>query len=268
MTTRLLPCVFLLLVLDAAPQTKRQTVTEYPSPLVREEQIVVVDGAIETWRLKWKSRPKPSCAPEETSLSCPCAGFAYGEEGDLELIRVRNWAEIDRFDITSLFSGDTGVSEKAVVQRWKPEIEKDFDASQRPGFPLQVSQRPTVQVMQFGDYDHDGWSTEFYLQTDVEPCGKSSGIVIGVSKANRRLHALTSTGRPAMPLGMMKFEWEAIRNAAAPVDLIDLRCGDHASDQEITLHLSWTSSGISGTRRSYTCSSDDKRGALLGEEPL
>jgi hypothetical protein len=47
----------------------------------------------------------------------------------------------------------------------------------------EIAKRPPVQLMYFGDYDHDGAATEFYLQTDAVPCGKSYGVVIGVWKS-------------------------------------------------------------------------------------
>src|SRR5579884_2887791 len=75
---------------------------EYPAPLVREQRRVVVNGAPEVWTLKWRSRPKPECGPEQGALMCPCMGFAYGETGDLDLIRTRDGALVDQLHVTPL----------------------------------------------------------------------------------------------------------------------------------------------------------------------
>jgi len=69
-----------LLFLPALGQQKsRATSSEYPTPMVREQQTVIVDGVTETWQLKWRTAPKPVCEPNELALTCPCMGFAYGE---------------------------------------------------------------------------------------------------------------------------------------------------------------------------------------------
>src|SRR5258708_10554751 len=70
-------------------------VSQSTRPVIREEQTVVVNGAIETWRLEWKTAPKPYCPPVEVPV-CPCNGFGYGESGQLDLVRTRNGREGDR----------------------------------------------------------------------------------------------------------------------------------------------------------------------------
>ena len=70
---------------------------EYPKPNIREEQQVVVNGVTETWRLQWKSPPHPECDASEgmaMAITCPCQGFAFGESGDLDVVRLRNGSEI------------------------------------------------------------------------------------------------------------------------------------------------------------------------------
>ena len=97
--------------------------------------------------------------------------------GDLYVIRVRNGAEIDRLRLTPFF----GEHHAAVLQRWATDEDQDFKLSERDDFGKMVAnKRPTVRVMNFADYDHDGRATEFYLQTEVAPCGKSVGVVIGL----------------------------------------------------------------------------------------
>jgi hypothetical protein len=259
---------FGLLLLGPSRQ-KEVPALEYPAPEVREEQQVIVAGARETWQLKWTAPPKPICEPNEGSLTCPCMGFAYGEGGDLYLVRLRNGAEIDRLHITPFFEEQFGGEKPlAVVQRWPPDEENDFKASEKQDFALTVAKRPMVQIMHFDDYDHDGGATEFYLQTEALPCGKSAGIVVGVSKTNLRLHAFAKASEPSKTLFMQKREWEALRDASGPTEVLDWRCADHAAGTQTTLHLHWTANGIDGTRREYACTPEDNPGELLREDPL
>ncbi len=242
---------------------------EYPSPLIREEQTLTVNGVPEVWQLKWNSKPKPVCEPIEDSLTCPCTGFAYGEGGDLEVIRLRNGAEIDRLDVSSFFEGENlGTKGLAIVKRWEPDYEKDSDAAALPNFPKLVAARDVVQVMRFADFDHDGWATEFYLQTESLPCGKSSGIIVGISKTNPRLHVFGTALKPSTPLYLQKVEWEALRKASSPVEVTDWPCGDHGAEQETRLLLRWSPKGVEGVRRTFDCPEDGGKAKLLSEEPI
>lgn len=248
-----------------AQRTTINSISEYPTATVREEQHVIVNGVDEIWRLQWTTLPKPYCEPNDASLTCHCMGFAYGEGGNLFLVRLRDGAEIDKLELTSFFTETSG---SAVVQRWPADYDTDFDNSQRAGFPILVSQRATTQVMHFADYDHDGNKTEFYLQTSVLPCGKSLGIVIGLSKNNPRLHVFGSASNPNKALYLQKREWEAVRDASGPVEVLDWACGDHVAETETRLLLHWTREGVAGVRREYTCSSNVKTHRMIHEEPL
>lgn len=246
-------------------QAEKSSSLEYPTATVREAQDIVVDGARETWQLQWRTSPKPYCEPSANALTCPCVGFAYGEAGNLSIVRLRGNVEIDRLELTPFFTELSGV---AAIQRWPADESKDFDNLKRDDFVTLVKNRPTVQVMHFADYDHDGAATEFYLQTEAAPCGKSVGIVVGLSKTNPRLHAFGNTSGPASPLYLQKREWEALREATGPVDILDWACADHGADTETRLKLSWTRDGIYGVRQEYACSPDPRARRLLSEKPL
>jgi hypothetical protein len=43
----------------------------------------------------------------------------------------------------------------AIIQRWQPDNDKDFEASSRDDCSVRVGKRPVVQAMHFADYDHD-----------------------------------------------------------------------------------------------------------------
>jgi hypothetical protein len=94
--------------------------SEYPSPTIREEQRVMVNGVMETWQLQWKNPPRAACEPSDISLTCPCTGFAYGETGDLDVVRLRDGREVKRLPVKSFFT-DAPDSGGAVVQRWQPD---------------------------------------------------------------------------------------------------------------------------------------------------
>lgn len=196
----------------------------------------------------------------------PLYGLRIWRGGDLNLIRIRNGVEFDRLSITQFFEQFGGETRVAVVQRWEPDIQNDFEASSREDFPAVVAKRKVVQVMHLADYD--GGGSEFYLQTQTEPCGKSVGILVGISKGNPRLHAFGKASNPKSPLYLQKREWEALRDGTGPVEVVDWQCGDHASDKQTTLTLRWTATGVDGTRREFACTDDDKPGRLIHEEPL
>jgi hypothetical protein len=93
--------------------------SEYPSPLVREEQTVTIDRRQEVWRLVWATAPGPYCeAGGEDWYTCPCYGFAVGEIGDLYLTRPAGGVEVDRLRATPLYS--TSDPDVRAVQRWQP----------------------------------------------------------------------------------------------------------------------------------------------------
>jgi hypothetical protein len=170
--------------------------------------------------------------------------------------------EVDRLHITPLFSEMT--DKKAAVPRWATN-KGDFDLSQDSGFVALVRSRPIVQVMHLADYDHDGARSEFYLQTLDLPCGKSTGVVIGVSRKNARLHAFGTAQNPNRPLELQRGEWEALRDSKSPHEIIDWKCGDHMALTETRLWLRATPNGIDGAVREYACDGSER---LISEKPL
>jgi hypothetical protein len=256
----------LLTIAGALGQNNRPPrAAEYPSLLVREEQDVIVNRVKEIWQLRWIATPAPYCEPSDVSLTCPCTGFAYGEAGDLFLTRIRNGIQIDRLHLTPFFTEEP----QAVVQRWPANDRTDFKLSEREDFPKLVSKRPIVQAMHFADYDHDGKATEFYLQTEAQPCGKSTGVVIGLSTSNSRLHIFSSESTPGKPLYLQRREWEALRQArSGSAKIVDWLCGDHGAETQTELELRWSANGIDGVRREYTCPSGHEPRRLISTNPL
>ena len=182
-------------------------------------------------------------------------------------MRLRSGKEIDRLHLTPLFADET--NGKAVLQRWAPDYDADFAASDRSDFAELVRRRPTVPLLHVFDYDHDGNATEFYLQTEVLACGKRVGVVIGVSKNNPRLHVFGTASHLEKPLYMQRLEWDALREASsASLTVVDWTCGDHGAETQTELTLQWSSKGIDGVRREYACSENGKTNRLVHEDPL
>src|SRR5689334_18728222 len=140
--------------------------------LLREERTVIVNGVTETWQLRWAKEPASYCGPEEVlaAITCPCWGFAYGETGTLLLVRLRGKTEIERMKLDPLYhtwnsrnaslllSGTSG----AALPHW-PMKDSDADRESNGDRTLvaEIKSRPSLQIMQFADYDHDGQATEF-----------------------------------------------------------------------------------------------------------
>src|SRR5262249_41648077 len=144
--------------------------------ILREEARIIVDGEEEIWRLVWRTAPELACIDEQW-WTCPCLGFAFGESGKLDLIRLRPGKPPQR-----LLLGD------AHVQRWKPTDAEKKEAwgSTTKGAPpvAELARRPVVKVMSFGDYDHDGRATEFVLQVGAGPCFHKSAVLVGLERTN------------------------------------------------------------------------------------
>lgn len=226
-------------------------ITSFAAGPIREEQTIEVQGVREVWRLEWKSPPKPECVGAGDWYNCPCNGFAFGETGTLDLVRLRQGREVDRMPLNPLFKafGEPG---RMIVPRF-PVGEKDMDNPDAPDLPAIVARRPPVKLMQFADYDHDGAATEFYLQTETGPCGHRWGMLVGVSKSNPRLHAFGSALDPDNPLSLEKREWDALLKARGPVHVEDWLCGDHGKGRQTELQLQATPRGIEVIREDYAC---------------
>lgn len=240
------------------------------TPVTREEHKVVVDGVEEHWRLEWATPPSPACSPDEPDVwsTCPCSGFAFGERGNLVLVRKKPGGDEERFALRQLFAGDfdaPGNVGEVVLRRWDVQ-EEDMDQSDSPDFAERVQARPPATVMRFRDYDHDGQATEFILQVGTLPCGKKMSVAIGVSRQNPRLHAFRTTEHPERPLVLQAWQWESLLGAKAPIKVTDWKCGDHGSDAETELELAVDENGIHATNWTYECDQDGRRGKFTGKE--
>jgi hypothetical protein len=240
-------------------------------PIVREEQKVTAADGEESWRLEWASAPRPACSPDQPEwMTCPCIGFAFGERGNLTLVRRKSGHNDERFALTKLFDGDLdgpGYPGEAVLRRWDVG-EKDIEQSDSATFASGVYARPIATVMRFGDYDHDGRATEFLLQVGTLPCGKQMSVAVGISPRSDRVHVFGTAEHPEKPLVLQAPHWESLLQAKGPVKVVDWVCGDHGSDTETELELRADAEGIHATRTEYKCKADASRGELISTEPL
>jgi hypothetical protein len=230
--------------------------------LIREQKTVMVNGKPEIWRLQWEAKPTPACSQDDAavSLTCPCSGTAYGEEAPLALIRIRSDGVTERLELGPLFDNApvTGTAAKrAALQRWAPIVtagpDSDLQHMDDQDFAARVEHRPETDVMQLADFAHVGQATQFLLQVGTLPCGKHQMVLVGISTGNPHLHVFWSIEKPDEPLILGSWEWEALRDSAGPVDVIDWHCGDHGSDQQSRIHLSANAGGIHVARTSRDC---------------
>lgn len=229
---------------------------------IREEHSLLVNGVAEVWRLEWTAEHDLFCVDDYEFGTCPCAGFAFGEAGKADLVRLREGREVERLPLGRYF--ENGVVK---LQRW-PLLESDI----KQVFDLQlgekVRKRDVVKLMALADFNHDGQATEFFLQTGTEPCGKRIGVVFGVSKDNSRLHVFASAAHPDKPLVLQKREWETLRDATGPVTIVDWQCGDHDARTQTEYVLQAGPKGIAATKLVYACTNDFHRADLLSSGPL
>lgn len=262
---------FLLMFYCLLAFSSSAAIAQSSKPILREEHKIVVNGVEEVWRLEWMKPPSPACGPENDDwVTCPCTGFAFGEWGDLRLVRKRPGKMDEQFSLNRLFEyGELPAKpynvSGAVLRRWDV-LDEDSMVTDSKKLANRVRGRSLAKVMHFADYDHDGRATEFALQIGTEPCGKKTCVVVGTSRKNDRLHVFSSVKRPKEPLILTSWQWEALSNTKGPVRVIDWRCGDHASEEEREVELRAQNGDIYATRRTYECV--DRKGSGFRERLL
>lgn len=242
-------------------------------PIVRQQHTLLVAGHQEVWQLRWLTQPTPVCSAEEQdmALTCPCAGFAYGEQGKLTLLRTSPQGN-EEIDLGALFDNDLDGPQSrgtAVLRRWD-FLQTDRNALLGDAHSetqiKKIKKRPLANVMQFGDYLHDQLGATFLLQVGVLPCGRIMSALLGISPQNQHLHAIGTARHPDRPLILERRIWEALRRSKGWVRLTSWACDDHGSEQEEEIELSIGKDGITETARNYACTSEGKRGKLLSAE--
>jgi len=218
------------------------------SPVVRQERAVIVSGAPETWRLEWARPPQPLCQDEPEGLvTCPCAGFAAGEIGELWLVRIRAGKPEQRLSLARFFEDGDG----AALQRFEPAA---FYAAQTDAARAKL---PQVEVMKISAY---GGAVGFVLQIGNLACGHQPSVLIGVTPGRDELHAIGTVENKERPVVLEKpASWELLRKDGQ-VESLEVTCGDHGSDIERVVALRSDAKGLHGTWAEYGCGDDGKRG--------
>jgi hypothetical protein len=234
-------------------------VSQAADPLIRQQKTIIVDGVEEVWQLRWEKPPEPVCAADdaEVSLTCPCTGFAYGEQGNLKLVRNRPGSPeetlaLDPFFVDPGFGGHTAGA--SVVQRWQPVLgdDNDWKHANDKDFATEVRKRKPTDLMTFADYDHDGRATEFLLQVATKPCGKRQMVLVGISQSNPHLHVFSTPEKPHSPLVLASWEWEGLLKSEH-LSIIDWQCGDHLSGVEWRASLEANHGVLHAKFQSFEC---------------
>jgi hypothetical protein len=220
--------------------------------ILREEKKVIVDGVTETWRLEWIRPPVPACM-DSTWASCACAGFSFGEKGDLDLVRTRPGAPDERLHLSPLFDdGD------ARLPRWVvlPEEATQESAARLAKKPTvaEIQKRELVPVMKLADYDHDGRATEFVLQIAAYACGHTPSILVGITKT-RGLQAFPAGDKPNEPLTLESAaDWEKVK-AKLPLTIASIKCGGPSAGvaEESSIKVVKTDAGLRATEEKRPC---------------
>jgi hypothetical protein len=231
--------------------------------VVRERQRVIVGSKTEEWYLEWLTPPDPSCDPSgDDWYTCPCNGFAFGEQGQLDLVRHIPGQPDEHLLLSPLFKLGYDGDAIARLPKW-PVQEGDFERMGSPGFSKMVRFRPIVRIMNFADYDHDGRSTEFLLQTGAGPCGHRQTVLVGISRANPRLHVFGTVANPDVPLVLESPDaWKQFLRAKRTTRVVSWSCGDHGSEEGSDIELVAATEGIRAFLLRYSCG-DAGRGRLL-----
>lgn len=241
---------------------------------VRQRRTVVVNGVPEEWLLKWTGPIAPLCSSADlaSASSCPCMGFAYGEQGRLSLERRRSDTSIETMHLSSLFAQSDSPADagNAALRHWSRNADDPFDdignQDAKRKFDDKVSLRPAADVMSIENGAREGGRTGFLLQIGNLPCGKRTMVFIGVSKMVPHLHAFTTAAHPERPLELQVHEWTSILKSGGPVTVTDWACGDHGSEVEMEKVISDHLGAFAVKSNTYACQKNGARGALLGSE--
>src|SRR5450755_1390484 len=231
---------------------------------VREAKTVVVDGVEEVWQLRWLDKPHSSCGPDggDANLTCPCSGCAYGLKGQIALVRKRKGHPDERLNLAAAFPNEypNGRDQKqkaeVTIQQWAPVLEgpdSDLNHAEDDDFAARVERRPPVELMQFGDFDHDGGATEFLIQVSTLPCGKHQMALFGISRSNPHLHVFSTVENPKAPLVLGNWEWDALLRSNGRVSVTDWNCDDHGSDAEWRIEMEARNGVLHAKNVGFSC---------------
>jgi Sulfatase-modifying factor enzyme 1 len=206
--------------------------------VVREETTVTVDGRKEAWSIEWMSRREPACAGADWGR-CDCHGLAFGEAGRFHVVRRPEGGPEDRLCMTG------------VLPRF-PVLPSDKVTSPPP--LAELEKRKPVSLLQLADYDHDGWSTEFVLRVPLsEPCGFEPSILVGVSRADPKLHVFGTVGHPEIPLLLdLPGYWDLVRRSN-PARFESVPCGKRGVETSTTLEVQGVAGGFHVTVHEHPC---------------
>jgi hypothetical protein len=223
-------------------------------PLVRERIEVDIAGAKETWSLRWNKPPSPYCDNPEDAMTCPCTGFGYGESASLSLLRERPGKATETLLLDQFFSDGTVPSTTSFLPKQLfADGDMGLDAEE---MKERLAKRPVVKIMELNDYNRDGLAAEFVLQVGAGPCGHRSGVLVGVDTNGGPLKVFGSVTNPGQPLVMEHSGWSALLSEDS-VELVQVPCGDHGSDDEIVLHLSVKDGSFTAKQEVFDCSGKD-----------
>lgn len=242
------------------------------SVVVRQEKVVVVDGVKERWQLRWLDTPHSFCGPDEVDLAitCPCSGFAYGQYGRLQLVRMRPGKTDEVLDLGKYVEqwGDLDSGDAALQLKVLQENDFSFASGELEEVSeKEVASRPNVDVMQFFDYDHDGRATEFLFQVGNLPCGKHQMIAVGISKLESGLHVFSSVQDPNEPLVLSSWIWNAMKTTGKPQRLSAWACGDHGSEVQSTMTVGAADGRINAVLSKRQCAESELRSAPYDATP-
>lgn len=247
----------------AAPDATAPLAPIDAQPVVREETEVTVDGKKETWRLVWQVPPTLDCVAPKEWWTCVCNGFAFGESGVLDLVRVRADGSEDRLALG-----------ERTVQRWIP-TKAESDAAMHTGLSEDGAEsdgglgmtrealagHAVARIMKIGDYDHDGRATEFVFQVGAGPCWHRHAVLVGLERGRDELHVFVDEETevdpdPSVPtdpeITLAPSDWE-LAKSGLPRTFTRVPCGDHGATEAELLTLTRGPKGLRAKRSTRRC---------------
>jgi hypothetical protein len=235
-------------------------------PLVRERVEVTINGVKEQWTLRWEAPPTPYCDIPEDAMTCPCAGFGYGETGSLSLIRERAGLPREKLLLDPMFSDGTAPSTSSIlIKSPYKEVDGGYSGDQ---LKEELAKRRPSTIMDLKDFNHDGLAAEFVLQVAAGPCGHQQGVLLGVDAKGGPIKVFGGAANPGAPLVLEYASWFnfLMKNS---FDSLEFGCGDHGSDDEMVIHLSIKDGAFVAEEEVFDCTGKDgMRGKSISKRSL
>jgi hypothetical protein len=193
------------------------------TPDIRESRMVMVDGVMEEWRVRFisPSGAYPSIPPDE--WNCIESFYNHFDRGDAVLERLRDGVVIERIDHLPCAEGSYMPCPYSLLIP-RHAVPYPFDEASATAATLE--HLPWITWLDIADYNHDGQATEFAVNVGRIACAVQVSLVVGVTRDRPRFHVLRWANGDTMSNAVDQTWWDDVRDRSRG-EHVSIACGDH-----------------------------------------